>query len=366
MMPQKSIGTILIVDDQESNIAVVGTTLSAMGYEILPATSGEQALARVEARTPDLILLDIVMPEMDGFQVCTRLKSIEATARIPVIFLSAADDHEVVVRAFEAGGVDYITKPFNKSELQARVRTHIDLKRARDQLQEVVQQREELTGMLAHDLKNALFGIQLSAKVLQSHGEHSPEEVAQSTAAISGEAKSALELVDSFLSRIADDRVQVLSTPVEVDVAQCTEAVVKRNLCHAKDKNITLHWQPPENGPVVYTDPAIVREALHNLVSNALKFSPPSASVWVSVDAQTTDIVVRDEGPGFTEEDKKRMFERFARLSAKPTAGETSTGLGLRIAKNLIDLVGGTLTCTSVAGQGAEFRISLPLEPPLH
>ena len=154
MKQRGSFGTILVVDDKERNIEVVGTTLSAIGYEIIPATSGEQALARVKARRPDLILLDILMPEMDGFEVCRRLQADAELASIPLIFVSAAYEKHVIVEALGVGGVDYITKPFNRSELCARVKTHLELKRARDQLRRLAEEREEFVAMLAHDLKN--------------------------------------------------------------------------------------------------------------------------------------------------------------------------------------------------------------------
>ena len=120
------------MDDQEVNIQVVGAVLGKLGFEILPATSGRHALKRLAARRPDLILLDLLMPEMDGFEVCRRIRENPEWAEIPIIFLSSADDKELIVRAFESGGVDYITKPFNHAELVSRVRTHVALKAARD------------------------------------------------------------------------------------------------------------------------------------------------------------------------------------------------------------------------------------------
>ncbi|MFT5110634.1 MAG: two-component system sensor histidine kinase/response regulator, partial [Pseudoalteromonas tetraodonis] len=154
-------GTVLVVDDQERNVQVLGTTLSNAGFQVMAASGGQQALKRVAAHVPDLVLLDILMPGMDGFEVCKRLQSDPETAGLPVIFISAADEGDVIVRALAAGGVDYVTKPFNSDELLARVRTHIELKRSRDVMRNLISQREEFIAMMAHDLKSPLGGAKL-------------------------------------------------------------------------------------------------------------------------------------------------------------------------------------------------------------
>ena len=159
-------GLILVVDDQESNLQVVANLLTSAGYEVVPATSGLQALQRLAARLPDLILLDLLMPGMDGIEVCRRLQAQPEWAALPVIFVSAADDKELIVRALDSGGVDYVTKPFNKAELLSRVRTHLTLKQVREHAERLAEDRHELIGILAHDLKNHLFGIQLSASLI--------------------------------------------------------------------------------------------------------------------------------------------------------------------------------------------------------
>src|SRR5262245_30053313 len=157
---------VLVVDDISKNLQVVGTLLRKEGYRIVPATSGAQALERVRAETPDLILLDLMMPEMDGLEVCRRLKADSATRSIPVIFLTASNEMEHLVSAFEVGAVDYVTKPFNPPELLARVRTHLELKHARDtivrygqELGRLNEEKNEFMGIAAHDLRNPLSAI---------------------------------------------------------------------------------------------------------------------------------------------------------------------------------------------------------------
>ena len=157
-------GCLLVVDDKESNIQVVGASLGKLGFEILPATGGAQAFQRLAVRRPDLILLDLLMPELNGFEVCRKIGENPDWAEIPILFLSSADDKGLIVRALESGGVDYITEPFNDAELVTRVRTHLALKRARDDLNQLAEDRDELLGILTHDLKNHLGGMDMSAQ----------------------------------------------------------------------------------------------------------------------------------------------------------------------------------------------------------
>jgi len=158
MTPAALVPRILVVDDHEANVQVLGAMLEQLGYEIIPATGGNQALHRIAARPPDLVLLDVFMPDIDGFEVCRRIREEPAWNDIPIIFLSSADDKDFIVRALALGGVDYVTKPFHQAELISRVRTHLALKAARDSLRRLAEDKDELIGILAHDLKNHLGG----------------------------------------------------------------------------------------------------------------------------------------------------------------------------------------------------------------
>src|SRR5580704_1803956 len=162
---------ILVVDDQPANLQIVGAVLGNLGCEIIPASDGATALKRVALRMPDLILLDLLMPGMSGCEVCAQRKENPEWKDIPVIFLSAADDKDLIVRALDSGGVDYITKPFNQAELISRVRTQLALKTARDQLKQLAEDKDELLGILAHDLKNHLGGMNMSAELLRDRTE---------------------------------------------------------------------------------------------------------------------------------------------------------------------------------------------------
>ncbi len=197
---------ILVVDDQPANIQIVGAVLGKLGYEIIPASDGATALKRVALRLPDLILLDLLMPGMGGCEVCRQLKENPDWKDIPVIFLSAADDKDLIVRALDSGGVDYITKPFNQAELISRVRTQLALKTARDRLKQLAEDKDELLGILAHDLKNYLGGMNMSAGLLcRQTARFKDERLTQLAENILRSSAQSLAFVKEFLANAAAD-----------------------------------------------------------------------------------------------------------------------------------------------------------------
>ncbi|PTY05297.1 hybrid sensor histidine kinase/response regulator [Opitutaceae bacterium EW11] len=353
---------ILVVDDQESNVRVVGNILGELGFTIVPATSGEQALRRLAAKQPDLVLLDVLMPGMDGFEVCRRIRESTPEAEIPIIFLSAADDKGLIVRALEGGGVDYVTKPFNPAELISRVRTHLALKAARDSLRQLAEDKDELLGILAHDLKNHLGGMQMTAQLLSDRASGAGDQALKRMAGnILTSTGQMLAFVKQFLANASADRG--LTMKIEPVCLRTAALKVHRHYTDAAErKGIQLHQDLPETGVHVLADQSALEQVLENLISNAVKFSAPGKSVWIRVEATPDSgrCIIRDEGPGFTPEDRSMMFRRYRRLSATPTAGEPSTGLGLSIVKKLMDALDGRIECESVPGQGATFTVELP------
>ncbi|MCW5557007.1 MAG: hybrid sensor histidine kinase/response regulator [Verrucomicrobiae bacterium] len=351
---------ILIVDDQPANLQVLGTILDRQGYDIVPAADGPTALRRLAARPPDLVLLDVMMPGMDGFDVCRQIREQRALEDLPVIFLSAADEKEMIVRALECGGVDYVTKPFNPAELLGRVKTHLALKAARDRLRQMAQDKDELLGILAHDLKNALGSVQMSSQLLAERTE-SDAQLHRLSLNIQEAADRTLDFVKQFLANTVTERGLTL-VPAAVDLSQTAADVVQEYARMARRKGIRLQMDPAPANAVIQADPSALRQVLDNLVSNAIKFSPPDRTVHVSVTggASNAKCRIRDEGPGFTEEDRARMYQRYGRLSARPTGNEPSTGLGLSIVKRLMCLLQGELQCDSVPGTGTTFTLRFP------
>ena len=353
--------TVLIIDDQAQNLQLIGAVLSMLGYKVIPASSGEAAFALLTANTPDLILLDMQMPGMNGIEVCLKLKTKACWADIPIIFLSAADDKNLIVQALECGGVDYVTKPFNKAELLSRVRTHLALKRAREQLRDLAEDKDELLGLLAHDLGNDLTGLHLNAVALERQLDTIPALCAPLVVNIVRSTKTVTTFVQEFLANQSAERVQVQAQPL--DLRAILEAAVERQAAVAAAKRITFLVELPEHPILANADQEGVPRVLDNLLSNAIKFSPAGSRVTITAGVGPLDwthFSVRDEGPGFTAEDQEKMFRRYGRLSASPTAGEHSTGLGLSIVKRLVDAMKGRIIVESKAGAGACITINLP------
>jgi two-component system sensor histidine kinase/response regulator len=301
------------------------------------------------------------MPGRDGFEVCQIIRTHRKWADIPVIFLSAADDKSLIVRALEVGGMDYVTKPFNKAELISRVRTQVALKMARDRLQQLAEDKDELLGILAHDMKNHLGGMKMSAELLHERAKrHADGRLEQMAGNIRTSTHQMLAFVQEFLANSAADRDLELNIE-PIWLHEVTSTAVRNYSEAARRKDISLEHAGVVDAPVA-GDRKALDQVLDNLLSNAIKFSPPGKSVRVTVQPNQlggATCRVQDEGPGFTEEDKIHLFSRYRRLSARPTAGEPSTGLGLSIVKKLVDDMGGRIECESSEGAGATFILNL-------
>ena len=353
---------ILVADDQVANIQVLGNMLGKQGYEIVPASDGPTTLKRLALRLPDLILLDVLMPGMDGVEVCRQIRENPEWKDIPIIFLSAADDKEVIVRALEAGGVDYVTKPFNYAEMLSRVRTHLALKAARDRLRQLAEDKDELLGILAHDLKSHLGGVQMSARLLRDNlagtANGKPQQLCENICHSTGQL---LAFVKEFLANAAADHGIELK-PETINLGEALLRAVEEYREVSRQKELELQVEVPPVAALVCADRGGLGQVLDNLLSNAVKFSPPGKKLIATVRPadDTCECLIQDEGPGFSAEDQTRMFRRYGRLSARPTGGEPSTGLGLSIVKKLVQAMRGELICESTPGQGATFIVRLP------
>ena len=358
----KPLETILIVDDQEENLRVVGSMLAMMSYRTIAASNAAQAHSLLAAHGPDLILLDMLMPGTDGLTLCRQIKADARWTDLPVIFLSAADDKNLIVQALEAGGVDYVTKPFNMAELVSRVRTQLSLKHARDALRVLAEDKDEILGILAHDLKNHLAGMKISADLLQSRVTDLPPRCVPLVENICHSSNRMLAFINEFLANQSAERMPVKGSVVELGALVASLTRIHQSAAGAK--GIALVTDVPERAVMVQGDDQALRQVLDNIISNAIKFTPPGGKVEVRVMpalAGMAKCAVRDSGPGFTAEDREKMFRRYGRLSARPTGDEPSTGLGLSIVKRLLDVMGGTVIVTDDGRPGAEFVISMPV-----
>ena len=364
---------ILVVDDISKNLQVVGTMLRNEGYHVMPATSGVQALERAHAQPPDLILLDLMMPEMDGLEVCSRLKAEPLTRQIPIIFLTASNEMEHLMKGFEAGAVDYITKPFNAPELLARVRTHLELKHARERLREMNEEKNEFMGIAAHDLRNPLGAITGYAEIILEEAaslqpspaeqfDRARKEMTECASRINATSRRMAEMVQNLLDANRIERGEMQLNLAPTDLGPALNSVVETQRPHATAKQQTIHLEVPATPTMALVDASVTVQVLENLVSNAVKYSPPGKNIFVRLlhSAESVRCEVLDEGPGLSAEDQKKLFGKFARLSAKPTGGEHSTGLGLSIVKKMVEAMNGKVWCESEPGKGATFIVELP------
>jgi two-component system sensor histidine kinase/response regulator len=353
---------ILVVDDITKNLQVVGTMLRNSGYEVMPTTSGAQALDRVRVQLPDLILLDLMMPEMDGLEVCRRLKADPLTQHIPVIFLTASNEMEHLVKGFEVGAVDYVTKPFNPPELLARVRTHVELQHARQRLRELNEEKTEFMGIAAHDLRNPLGVIKGFGELILADPALPREELEDCVQRICVTSTRMAEMVQNLLDANRIERGEFLVSLAPTELGSIINSVVETFRPRAAAKQQTLHWDKEPDPVTVRVDPNVIVQVLENLVSNAVKYSPPGKNIYVRLKRSAEGVrwEVQDEGPGLSAEDQKKLFGKFARLSAKPTGGEHATGLGLSIVKRMVEAMHGRVWCESEPGKGATFVVQLP------
>lgn len=355
---------VLVVDDQEANVRLAGAVLTGAGFDIMPALSGEQAFRRLSVALPDVILLDMRMPGQDGFEVLAKLKSNQTTADIPVVFVTAAHEREFVVKALDAGAADYITKPFVTEELVARVRTHANSKQLRDRLRRAIIEREEMSSVVAHDLKNPLFAISLHAGLVKEAAGDA-ERVIKLANSIESSASKALAFVSHYLEARADVELRRGYAPRRCDPVLLLETLIDEFVAIVDHKKQSFKTNF-ERSDAILTDVDAFGVVLRNLLSNASKFSPEGSTISVAARSGRPgmlQIIVADQGPGIPAEQRKELFKRFVRLSPRPTGGESTSGLGLAAAMREASWMGGELWYDDSVDGGAAFSLELPLAP---
>ncbi len=367
---------VLIVDDLPDNLQVLAGHLTEAGHEILAASSGPRALALVRNRKPDLILLDIMMPGMDGLEVCRILKSEPESADIPVIFITARTETDDVLRGFELGAVDYITKPFKPSELLARVHTHLELKSARDLLSTYNKQLERISrhlrrlnedknrflGIVSHDIRGAFGNVVSVSRLLVDESSEPEDEAGQLLRDIGVEAEHMIALAQNLLNIDAIEHGSVRMKEERVECRELLDFAINAHQMAARAKRLVCRLSSDSSS--IRGDLTACRQILANLISNAVKYSPEGSQVWLQAGAQDDGRVrlsVRDEGPGLSVEDQKKLYRPFTRLSSKAIGNEHSVGLGLCIVKLMVDGMGGEIFCESQLGKGTTFTTLLPV-----
>ncbi|HEY5227167.1 MAG TPA: hybrid sensor histidine kinase/response regulator [Opitutaceae bacterium] len=362
---------ILAVDDDRINLRIIGGILRPEGYEIAEASSGEQALELYGSFHPNLVLLDVMMPGIDGFTTCRTLKKTYGDKCAPVIFVTAKSEADDVVMGFDAGGVDYLTKPFRPKEVVARIRTHLSNQQLAEQQKLLVSQlskanadKDRFLGMCAHDLRNPLSSIRGLAELMNEDaiGEMTVEqkEIIQT---IHGASQSMLQLVNELLDVATIEGGHLKLDKAPTSIAEIVERSVHLSNIEAAKKNTKIEMVKANGDPIVDVDRNKIRQVVDNIISNAVKYSPKGSIITVVIhaDANVAGFAVRDSGPGIPDSERHMLFKDYSRLSAKPTGGEKSTGLGLAICRKIVEAHNGTIGVENIPGRGAEFIVSLPL-----
>ncbi len=358
---------ILLVDDTPANIDVLTKTLRPTGYKLAIAQTGEKAIKVAEHFLPDLILLDVMMPGMDGFETCSTLKGKEKLSDIPVIFITAKTEIADIIQGFNVGGVDYITKPFRQEEVHARVKTQLQLRASMQELICLNEDKNKFIGMAAHDLRNPLSGIlgycdMVKDEIKKQGNKDTP--IYDYMQIISSASHEMLTLVDDLLDRSVIERGQLQLSYQTLELSHLVQSRIDLCQFKAKQKQITfkIDYMPMTE---IGLDKNRVSQVIDNLLENAIKFSPLGATITVSVfqSGNMMQCSVQDEGQGISKEAQKSLFQAYTTTDNTPADGEKSTGLGLFIASKIIAKHGGQLDVKSDLGQGATFTFSIPIDP---
>lgn len=368
---------VLAVDDNPANLGLLFDVLDEAGFEVLVSQSGESALKRAEVTQPDIVLLDVMMPGIDGFEACRQLKEREQTRHIPVIFMTAVTGTIDKVKGFELGAVDYITKPIQPKEVLARIHTHLkiqqlqaELEQKNRELSESLEREQELNrlksrfvSMVSHEFKTPLTTITLSCNLLQRYGERMAEaDRREELEVIEHTVDYMNELLENVLTVSRWEAGKMTVQPEPVDVDDWGRRLVERFRALGGQRH-TFEWTYTGALRTLLLDRKMLEHVFANLLSNAVKYSPDGGTVTFTGREEEECLVLRvtDEGIGIPEADQEHLFESFHR--GANVENIKGTGLGLSIVKQFIEMYGGGITVESRVGQGTAVTVTLPKEP---
>ena len=363
---------ILIVDDVMSNVLLLKVLLTNEKFAIATASNGRQALEQVEKENPDLVLLDVMMPDMSGFEVAQHLKSNPNTADIPIIFLTALNSTADIVKGFQVGANDFISKPFNKEELIIRVTHQISLVAAKrlilsktEELQRTIAGRDKLYSVIAHDLRSPMGSIKmvLNMLILNLPSEKIGAEMYELLTMANQTTEDVFSLLDNLLKWTKSQIGKLNVVYQDVDLVEVTDGVIEIFSMVASLKKIRIREMKPEK-MMVNADIDMLKTVVRNLLSNAIKFSKENSEVLVKmeeVDGMAV-VSVQDYGCGISEEGQKKLLHTDTHFSTFGTNNEEGSGLGLLLCKDFVVKNGGKLWFTSKEGEGSIFSFSIPVK----
>jgi two-component system sensor histidine kinase/response regulator len=408
--------TILVVDDQPQNIRLIGTLLREH-YNLLIADNGPKAIETALGKMPDLILLDIMMPEMSGFEVCKALKNDKRTREIPIIFLTAKTETEDLLKAFEIGGVDYVTKPFNALEVMARIKTHLELKNSKDtikqQYSELIKKNEQLTkaysdlehqaqnlnklylqliqnetflrksneelqklnemkdkffSIVSHDLRSPFAGILTMTDILNHHiDEFSKDELVDMLRSLNKTAQQTYKFIEDLLEWSRSQMGRIQMNIEKEDLSSIIAGTLLTLNQQAELKNITIENNVPI-GTYAFFDNNMMATIVRNLISNAIKFTHKGGKVSLNSEQTTIQgkpfvrLSVSDTGVGMNEDKISQLFSLEKVQSTPGTEKEKGTGLGIVICRDFIEKMGGKISVESKLNEGTTFYVDIPAE----
>jgi two-component system, sensor histidine kinase and response regulator len=365
---------ILVVDDNKVNRDVLSRRLARQGYGVAAVENGCLAMEAVRARAFDLVLLDIMMPEMDGYEVLRRLKAEETLRNIPVIMISAVGDMESVVRCIEMGADDYLPKPFAPTLLKARIGACLEKKRSRDreiglytELQALEKMRDDLTNMMVHDLRTPLTSVISGMQTLES--TRGLDEMQQELVgmAIAG-GGTLLGMINELLDVVKMESGQMQLVYAAISPGDLVASAVSQVASLTEGARLELVSQVGPALPAFQGEADKLRRTLVNLLGNAIKFTPRGGTVTVGVqpgdDGRSLLFSVGDTGEGIPAEAFGRIFEKFGQVESRRRGRKVSTGLGLTFCKLAVEAHGGSIQVESVPDKGSVFSFSIPLAPP--
>ena len=361
---------LLVVDDVQTNVLLLKALLGKEGYGILVANNGQEALEVIRNENPDLILLDVMMPGMDGFEVAERLKSEEFRCEIPIIFLTALDDTQSIVNGFKLGVGDFISKPFRKEELMVRIKHQLSLVAARriieeknEELRKTIAGRDKMYSVIAHDLRSPMASMKMLLNTIMMSVEKDKidPDIFDMLEMSNKTSEEVFSLLDNLLKWTKSQLGKLTVIPQKLDISGLADGVVEVMNSVAEVKHIKLIRTDHESF-FVYVDIEMIKSILRNLISNAVKFSNPDSEIKVGIKAEDGKVIVSvtDSGKGIKKEDQHKLLKDSTHFTTYGTNSEEGSGLGLLLCRAFARKNGGELWFESEENLGSVFSFSLP------
>jgi len=361
---------LLVVDDVQTNVLLLKALLGKDGYGILVANNGQEALEVIRNENPDLILLDVMMPGMDGFEVAERLKSEEFRCEIPIIFLTALDDTQSIVNGFKLGVGDFISKPFRKEELMVRIKHQLSLVAARriieeknEELRKTIAGRDKMYSVIAHDLRSPMASMKMLLNTIMMSVEKDKidPDIFDMLEMSNKTSEEVFSLLDNLLKWTKSQLGKLTVIPQKLDISGLADGVVEVMNSVAEVKHIKLIRTDHESF-FVYVDIEMIKSILRNLISNAVKFSNPDSEIKVGIKAEDGKVIVSvtDSGKGIKKEDQHKLLKDSTHFTTYGTNSEEGSGLGLLLCRDFARKNGGELWFESEENLGSVFSFSLP------